>query len=123
MRKIVESLGNISKDTSTVMRNTLLGEAMDKPLNINICREGLRTIVLVSLIILLRELFVSTIFRMLHPYIAIRMMYTCFAHFCFAAIYVHVHVCTTPHMHMILIEKVKWRRNNSRLLGRYIHYN
>ena len=33
--------------------------------------KGLRMIVLVSLIVLLRELLVSTIFRMVHPYIAI----------------------------------------------------
>ena len=35
-------------------------------------------IVLVSLIVLLRELLVSTIFRMVHPYIAIHSVeYTC----------------------------------------------
>ena len=61
MRKIVEtrsSLSNTIKDTSTIMRNPFV-------------REGLRMIVLVSLIVLLRELLVSTIFRMVHPYITI----------------------------------------------------
>ena len=53
MRKIVETrnpLSNTIKDTSTIMRNPLpeLG------------REGLRMIVLVSLIVLLRGLLVST---------------------------------------------------------------
>ena len=38
--------------------------------------KGLCMIVLVSLIVLLRELLVSTIFRMVHPYIAIRMIFT-----------------------------------------------
>ena len=36
-----------------------------------LCREGLHMIVLVSLIVLLRELLVSTMFLMVHPYIAI----------------------------------------------------
>ena len=65
MRKIVEtrsSFSNTIKDTSTIMRNPPLSE---------LCREGLRMIVLVSLIVLLRELLVSTIFRMVHPYITI----------------------------------------------------
>ena len=33
-------------------------------------------IVLVSLIVLLRRLLVSTIFRMVHPYITVRMIFT-----------------------------------------------
>ena len=56
MRKIVETrnpLSNTIKDTSTIMRNPLS----------ELCREGLRMIVLVSLIILLRGLLVSMIFR------------------------------------------------------------
>ena len=63
MRKIVETrslLSNTIKDTSTIMRNPL-----------SECREGLRMIVLVSLIVLLRRLLVSTIFRMVHPYITV----------------------------------------------------
>ena len=63
MRKIVEllsSLSNTIKDTSTIMRNPMY-----------ILAKGLRMIVLVSLIVLLRELLVSTIFCMVHPYIAI----------------------------------------------------
>ena len=64
MRKIVETrnpLSNTIKDTSTIMRNPLPES----------CREGLRMIVLVSLIVLLRGFLVSTIFRMVHPYIHI----------------------------------------------------
>ena len=66
MRKIVDtrsSLSNTIKDTSTIMRNPFAC--------MSICGEGLRMIVLVSLIVLLKELLVSTIFRMVHPYIAI----------------------------------------------------
>ena len=62
MRKIVETsnpLSNTIKDNSTIMRNPLS----------ELCREGLRMIVLVSLIVLLRGYLVSTIFRMVHPYI------------------------------------------------------
>ena len=65
MRKIVETislLSNTIKDTSTIMRN---------PLSEYICREGLRMIVLVSLIVLPRRLLVSTIYRMVHPYITV----------------------------------------------------
>ena len=54
MRKMVGTkslLSNTIKDTSTTMRNPLS----------ELCREGLRMIVLVSLIVLLRELLVSTI--------------------------------------------------------------
>ena len=54
-------LSNIIKDTSTIMHNPLP----------ELRREGLRMIVLVSLIVLLRGFLVSTIFRMLHPYIHI----------------------------------------------------
>ena len=40
--------------------------------------KGLRMIVLVYLIVLLRELFFSTIFCMMHPYIAqLNDFYTC----------------------------------------------
>ena len=38
-------------------------------------------IVLVYLIVLLRELLVSTIFCMVHPYIPIRMIFTLVTHF------------------------------------------
>ena len=55
MRKIVETrnpLSNTIKDTSTIMRYPLP----------ELCREGLRMIVLVSLIVVLRGFLVSTIF-------------------------------------------------------------
>ena len=61
MRKIVETrnpLSNTIKDTSAIMRSPLP----------ELCREGLRMIVVVSLIVLLRGFLVSTIFRMVHPY-------------------------------------------------------
>ena len=67
MRKIVETsnpFSNTIKDTSTIMRNPLS----------ELCREGLRMIVLVSLIVLLKGLLVSTIFRMVHPYIHVHSM-------------------------------------------------
>ena len=67
MRKIMETsnpLSNTIKDTSTIMRNPLS----------ELCREGLRMIVLVSLIVLLRGLLVSMIFRMAHPYIHVHSM-------------------------------------------------
>ena len=57
MRKIVETrnpLSNTIKDTTTIMRNPSLH-------NIG---KGLRMIVVVSLIVLLRGFLVSTIFRM-----------------------------------------------------------
>ena len=62
MQKIVEtrsSLSNTIKYTSTVC--------------LSICREGLHMIVLVYMywIVFLREVLVSTIFCMVHPYIAI----------------------------------------------------
>ena len=70
--KIVETrnpLSNTIKDTSTIMCNPLP----------ELCREGLRMIVLVSLIVLLRGFLVSTIFHMVHPYI--RIIYcTCVPH-------------------------------------------
>ena len=62
MRKIVETRSSLS--------NTILAQSCITPLS-ELCREGLRMIVLVSLIVLLRELLVSTIFGMVHPYIAI----------------------------------------------------
>ena len=64
MRKIVETrnhLSNTIKETSTIMRNPSLHNS----------GKGLRMIVLVSLIVLLRGFLVSTIFRMVHPYIHI----------------------------------------------------
>ena len=67
MRKILETrnpLSNTIKDTSTIMRNPLP----------ELCREGLRMIVLVSLIVLLRGFLVSTIFHMVHPYIHIALV-------------------------------------------------
>ena len=62
MPKIVEtrsSLSNTIKDTSTIMRNPSLHNS-DKGVMHDCAR-----------IVLLRELLVSTIFRMVHPYIAI----------------------------------------------------
>ena len=65
MRKSVETrslLSNTIKDTSTIMRNPSL----------HIQTKGYTCmIVLVCLIVLLRRLLVSIIFRMVHPYIAI----------------------------------------------------
>ena len=61
MRNIVEtrsSLSNTIKDTSTIMRNPSLH---------NIQAKGFPMIVLVSLIVLLRELLVSTIFAWCIP--------------------------------------------------------
>ena len=49
------------KDTSTIMRNPSL----------HIQTKGLRMIVLVSLIVLVRRLLVSTIFGMMSPYITV----------------------------------------------------
>ena len=49
---------------------SILAQTCVTPMS-ELCREGLRMIVLVSLIVLLRELLVSTICRMVHPYIAI----------------------------------------------------
>ena len=57
-------LGNTIKDTSTIMRNPSLHNS----------GKGLRMIVLVSLIILLRGFLVATIFHMVHPYIHIHSM-------------------------------------------------
>ena len=68
MRKIMEtrsSLSNTIKDTSTIMRNPSLHNS-DKGVAHD-CASILDSIY----IILLRELLVSTIFRMVHPYIAI----------------------------------------------------
>ena len=65
MQKIVETrstLSNTIKYTSTIMRN---------PFAWLYVGEGLLMIVLVYLIVLLRELLVSTIFCMVHPYIPI----------------------------------------------------
>ena len=47
------ALSNTFKDTSTITRNPLP----------ELCREGLRMIVLVSLLVLLRDFLVSMIFR------------------------------------------------------------
>ena len=60
MRKIVETRSLLIKDTSTIMHN---------PLSEYVGRGYIRMhmIVLVSLIVLLRRLLVSTIFRMVHP--------------------------------------------------------
>ena len=80
MRKIVEtrsSLSNAIKDTSTIMRS------VTPPYIIQ--TKGLRMIVLVSLIALLRELLV---FRMVHPYIAIHSV-ECFLHL----LVIHVDTC------------------------------
>ena len=67
MGKIVEtrsSLSNTIKDTSTIMRNPSLHNS-EKGVTHD-CAS-----ILDSIAILLRELLVSTIFRMVHPYIAI----------------------------------------------------
>ena len=56
-------------------------------------------IVLVSLIVLLWELLVSTIFRIVHPYIAIHSFLHLFHSF--LAIYAHAHFSATPRMHVI----------------------
>ena len=64
MQKIVETrtfLSNTIKYTSTIIRNPPYIYS----------GKGLRMIVLVYLIVLLRELLVSTMFCMVHPYIAI----------------------------------------------------
>ena len=56
-------------------------------------------IVLVSLIVLVRELLVSTIFRMVHPYITIHSV-EWFLHlfhtFLLQSSYAHAHVSATP---------------------------
>ena len=61
MRKIVKQEVPLAR---------ILAQSCVTPLS-ELCREGLRMIVLVSLIVLLRELLVSTIFGMVHPYITI----------------------------------------------------
>ena len=57
-------------------------------------------IVLVSLIVLLKELLVSTIFRMVHPYITIQMIFTLVSHIFIASrrkrSYAHAHISATP---------------------------
>ena len=64
-------LNDTIKDTSMHVRSCVT------PLYINFTQaKGLRMIVLVSLIVLLRELLASTIFCMVHPYIA-SLFYTC----------------------------------------------
>ena len=62
MRKIVETRSSLS--------NTIKATIIVTPPYI-IQAKGLRMVVLVALIVLLRELLVSAIFRMVHPYIAI----------------------------------------------------
>ena len=62
---------HISVNTAILSR--ILAQACVTPLS-ELCREGLRMIVLVSLRVLLRERLVSTIFRMVHPYIAIHLV-------------------------------------------------
>ena len=58
-------------------------------------------IVLVSLIVLLRELLVSTIFLLVHPYIAIHSVlniYVLVSHIFALRSYAHAYVSATPHM-------------------------
>ena len=61
-----------------------------------ILAKGLCMIVLVSLIVLLRELLVSTIFRMVRPYISFHDFYTCSTIMCNPSIHIQhrvVHDC------------------------------
>ena len=58
MQKIVYPLSNTIKGTSTIMRNPLP----------ELCREGLRMIVLVPLIVLLRGYTIFCMGASLHPY-------------------------------------------------------
>ena len=53
-------------ETRSSLGNTIKGTSL--PEYGIICKEGLRTIVLVSLIELLGKLLDSTIFRIVHPY-------------------------------------------------------
>ena len=62
-------------------------------------------IVLVSLIVLLRELLVSTIFRMVHPYIAIHSFLHLFHTFYWKRSYAHAHVSATPRVRVRVIRK------------------
>ena len=64
-------------------------------------------IVLVYLIVLLRELLVSTIFCMVHPYITIQLFVT------------HIFALRRKRMRTLMpeLEKVKWRRSFSCILG------
>ena len=64
-------------------------------------------IVVVSLIVLLRELLVSTIFRMVHPYITIHSDLHLFHSFLLrAASYAHAHINATPRVHVIRESKM-----------------
>ena len=66
MRKIVETIRFITKDTSTIMRNP------GPPYIILYPGKGLRMIVLYSILeSITKGTSCSTIFRMVHPYIAI----------------------------------------------------
>ena len=70
-------------------RNLLLAQSCVTPLS-ELCREGLRIIVLVSLTVLLRT--IVTILRMVHPYITIQNdFYTTFL-----LQKTHEHVSATP---------------------------
>ena len=108
MRKIVEtrsSLSNTIKDTSTIMGNPLPeGVTHDCAGILDSIAKGSPKIVLVSLIVLLRELLVSSIFCMVHPYIAIHSGFT--------------HLCALRMLAPRLVKKVKWRRKSSCLLVR-----
>ena len=96
MQKTRSSLSNTIKHTSTIM---------------HVGREGLRMIVLVCLIVLLRELLVSTIFCMVHPYIAIHSVdfYTCYTYFLAlrkkVKVQVKVHCTALSGWHIIYITK------------------
>ena len=71
MRKIVETRSSLSN----TIKDSYYTQSCVTPLS-ELCREGLRMIVLVSLIVLLRELLVSTIGTSLHRHSLSRMIFT-----------------------------------------------
>ena len=102
-------LGNTIKDTSTIMRNPLP----------ELCRGGLRMIVLVSLIVLLRGYPCLHDFlhgASLHPYSFIFPLVShIFQGFARIGSYAHAYMRSAAHLSRVSL--VKWRRSTSHTLG------
>ena len=104
MRKIVETRSSLSNTIKVLAQSCVTPPYI-------IQKKGLRMIVLVSLIVLLRELLVSTIFRMVHPYIAIQNdFYTC--------IYTHVETTSFP---AYTFPHRKWNVSRTQCMCIHVH--